>query len=550
MGTINTTSSAEFPIQLTALLESWKSGKLNTRPGYQRKYVWSQKKASRLIESVLRGRYIPPILLNRRVELDNEDLPTIYFDSVLDGQQRVRTLLSYYDGWNPFESRVESGPSMVRKKWKLTGLVHLPELNGLAFSELPPEYKKMLACYVVRTVLIEGNNKKDLIEVFTCLNEGTVGMNANELRNAVCAGPMNRVLIELSSQPDFLESVRLKNDKRMAGPGYVLRWLAFFRNGASNFVAKYHGSKTALQDFLDDEMSFWEKNCTKENRRIVIERFLLALESSREVFGKIVFAKSNSEQGAISVLAFEVLMAGFSLYNSDAVMANKEILRARFLDMCANDSDFIRGIDRNTAEASRVLARHRSWGLILEEILGSAALLPPAPFGNPTSLVPTITAADVARKKKAPSAPKVRAVKAKAPKKIAAVKAVAGMPPGTLFMESLPAVSRAPSALEVPLPFCADPGEDPTAELSLEVPLVVEASHTEESFALVGKTIYDEMVNWPVDERICASCGACITDKQLKHVTVSEADKVEGLWNVSHAAGDCVGGVSLSSSVQ
>lgn len=68
-----------------------------------------------------------------------------------------------------------------------------------------------------------------------------------------------------------------------------------------------------------------------------------------------------------------------------------------------------------------------------------------------------------------------------------------------------------------------------------------------EDLALVGKTIYEEMITWPVDERICASCGGSITDKELKSITYWEADPVEKHWAVSHGPGDCAGAAPPSS---
>jgi hypothetical protein len=68
-----------------------------------------------------------------------------------------------------------------------------------------------------------------------------------------------------------------------------------------------------------------------------------------------------------------------------------------------------------------------------------------------------------------------------------------------------------------------------------------------EKLVQVGKTIYDEMITWPADERICARCGASITDKQLKSIAFWEADQAESRWSVSHGPGDCTGAAPLSS---
>ena len=63
-------------------------------PPFQRDYVWSQKEASRFIESLLLGLPVPGVFLAR--EHDSKRL------LVIDGQQRLKTLEFFFDGFfNP-----------------------------------------------------------------------------------------------------------------------------------------------------------------------------------------------------------------------------------------------------------------------------------------------------------------------------------------------------------------------------------------------------------------------------------------------------------------
>lgn len=63
-----------------------------TRPPYQRKTVWSAKKKQSLLDSILRGYYIPKLVL-RRVKLGESR----YVDEVVDGQQRITTVQSFFN---------------------------------------------------------------------------------------------------------------------------------------------------------------------------------------------------------------------------------------------------------------------------------------------------------------------------------------------------------------------------------------------------------------------------------------------------------------------
>ena len=81
-----------------------------TDPDYQRRYVYDNKRASLLIESILIGIPIPIIYLA-------EESEGIY--SVIDGQQRITSFVRY-----------------LKNEFALTGLSKLQSLNGLLYKDL------------------------------------------------------------------------------------------------------------------------------------------------------------------------------------------------------------------------------------------------------------------------------------------------------------------------------------------------------------------------------------------------------------------------------
>src|SRR3989338_7244026 len=72
---------------------SWqKSGTLELSPSFQRRPIWPPAAKSYLIDTVVRGLPIPIIFLRER----KSDLSTLEPKrEVVDGQQRLRTLISY-----------------------------------------------------------------------------------------------------------------------------------------------------------------------------------------------------------------------------------------------------------------------------------------------------------------------------------------------------------------------------------------------------------------------------------------------------------------------
>lgn len=131
------------------------------RPGYivepsrfpQRRVGWSNEQRSLLIESFILNVPVPPLYLL-------EVRPNTF--DVIDGQQRIRTILDFFAG------------ALV-----LSGLKLCPELNGLRYDTLPYmiqrriERRNLEYIIVVPTVSLDGEEMKNLIRnMFVRLNAG------------------------------------------------------------------------------------------------------------------------------------------------------------------------------------------------------------------------------------------------------------------------------------------------------------------------------------------------------------------------------------------
>src|SRR5688572_9925288 len=85
------TTPITYPI--SDFLAWQRQGLLDLRPPYQRLSVWTKRAKSLLIDSVLRGYPIPLIFLHNTLDLDR----AVSVRQVVDGQQRIRTLLAFID---------------------------------------------------------------------------------------------------------------------------------------------------------------------------------------------------------------------------------------------------------------------------------------------------------------------------------------------------------------------------------------------------------------------------------------------------------------------
>ena len=69
------------------IINNYNDERLNLNPNYQRRYIWKLSDQQTLIESILSGFAIPNIFLHKK--------GSIY--EVVDGQQRLRTILGFYN---------------------------------------------------------------------------------------------------------------------------------------------------------------------------------------------------------------------------------------------------------------------------------------------------------------------------------------------------------------------------------------------------------------------------------------------------------------------
>jgi len=140
------------------------NGLLELNPDFQRRAVWSEKAKSYLVDTILRGRPIPKIIMTSRLEKNR----TIRI--VVDGQQRLRAVLEYLNG----------DFSISR--------AHNPELAGKKFNTLPDDLQKDFLKYELGVDLLFNLSYEEMLDIFARLNSYTVSLNKQELLNAQYLG--------------------------------------------------------------------------------------------------------------------------------------------------------------------------------------------------------------------------------------------------------------------------------------------------------------------------------------------------------------------------
>ncbi|WP_119391289.1 GmrSD restriction endonuclease domain-containing protein [Taklimakanibacter lacteus] len=221
-----TSYGADYPVD--TLVKRMK-GEAFFIPKFQRNFVWSQRHASRFIESLLMGLPVPGIFLYKEADTGRH--------MVVDGQQRLRTLEFFYTG------------IFKEKAFRLVGV--RSEWEGKTYNELDSDEKLKLDDAIVHATIFQQdepkNSLKSLYFVFERINSGGIRLSPQEIRNCISEGPVLERVRLLNDDENWRAIFGEKKNTRLKDQELVLRALAMIHNRA-NYAAP-------MRDFLNSFVS-------------------------------------------------------------------------------------------------------------------------------------------------------------------------------------------------------------------------------------------------------------------------------------------------------
>lgn len=149
---------------ITDFVEWHDNGLLELSPDFQRRYVWTEKAKSYLIDTIIRGKPIPKLLISQRLQGKKN------IRVVVDGQQRLRTILGFYNG-----------------DFKISR-VHNQEFGGKTYDDLPEEIQEEFLQYELGVDLLFNMPYEEILDIFARINSYTVKLKTQEIYNARYVG--------------------------------------------------------------------------------------------------------------------------------------------------------------------------------------------------------------------------------------------------------------------------------------------------------------------------------------------------------------------------
>lgn len=328
-------------------------GDLTLQPQYQRNFVATDLIASRLIESILLDVPIPVVYFAE--EQDGKY-------SVIDGQQRLTSFLSYLEGQFP-----------DNRAFKLSGLKVLPELNRKLFVDLDSELQKKIKNTTIHSIIIKKESNPDIkFEIFERLNTGSTKLNEDEIRNTVYRGSYIDLLSDLSENSVFHSLVKKDNfKKRMIYRGMILRFFALSEKSYLNY-------KASMKQFSNKELRD-NRNISTDKAKEYKNRFEHCLDLVKIVFGENAFRRyipgNEDEQGKwastqINMALYDIQMVGFVNYTKNEILSKADAIREELLTLMTTNLTFQNLIGYKTSNTDNVKKRFRMYMDMLERVIG------------------------------------------------------------------------------------------------------------------------------------------------------------------------------------
>lgn len=216
------------------LIERYDQDEL-VKPELQRNYVWDRQEASRFIDSLLLGLPVPSIFL---AQTSDEKL------LIIDGYQRIMTVRDYVRG---IFSKDEKSFSLSRtdkinKRWR-----------GKQFNELSDTEQRKIRNTTIHAIVFAqqkepATDDTSLFQVFERINTSGRTLTAQEVRNCVAQGELNKLLFRLNKNKSWRRLFGLElSEPRMRDMELILR---FFALSSDEFKATAK-DRLSLRQLLD-----------------------------------------------------------------------------------------------------------------------------------------------------------------------------------------------------------------------------------------------------------------------------------------------------------
>ena len=319
------------PQSISWFQEHYKANRLELRPPFQRKPVWTNKQRSFLIESILLAVPIPEVY----VQVTQGDDGTEEY-GVVDGQQRLRTILQFVG----IERDADQEGGDVNR-FALEALTATAAHRDRVFTDLTTEERKTFFQYEICVRFLYTDDRKEVEDVFKRLNKYTLPLKAQELRNATYHGPFAK-LSELLADDEYWAV------NRIVTPASIRR-MADIEMMSDLLIGLLHGPQGGSARIIDEyyeQYEPFEDEFPEQNR--IRRQFAATLDAIKRLYPDI----ANVPRWGNRADFYSLFVAIGNLLPDHEIPAKQEKHLAETLMQFAREVD--QKVEAPTARASKV----------------------------------------------------------------------------------------------------------------------------------------------------------------------------------------------------
>jgi len=325
-------------------------GDLGKIEGFQRQFVWPKKQMDRFIESLLLGYPVPGIFL-----VEQPDRKYL----VLDGQQRLRTLLAFYEG--EYKQFARNGDEQTYD-FALESVGD--DFIGLTYANLSDADRRLLDSTLIQATVVipKQDNLEAVYFVFERINSGGIKLQPQEIRVALYSGELIHLLRELNSNEAW-RSIFGRVHSRLKDHELILRYLMLTETGS--ILEKYNWDSDLARKSADAEKLYQAGMNSSLNRFLQAHRSLEDLDKDKIVdefnqtvtlLNKALGKKALRPRGNVNAAHTDAILVALTLAIRRGFELTPEDVATKITALL-DDKDYLKAILESTAHLESVLTR-------------------------------------------------------------------------------------------------------------------------------------------------------------------------------------------------
>ena len=330
-----------------------KAGMLILSPSFQRRSVWPVGAKSYLLDTIVRGLPIPVIFL-REQKTDLESFEPKR--EVVDGQQRIRTLLAFIAPTLLKDFDANRDDFTIKPS-------HNKSLAGQPFNKLPVAVRQSILDYQFSVHILPSSvDDREVLQIFARMNSTGLKLNSQELRNAAYFGEFKTSMYTISAeQLPRWRKWSVFNESQISRMAEVEITSEFAQLMLKGILAKTQRALDKLYHDLEDK---WHERTETERR------FRYCMEEIDRTVGTDLANTAFKNRAAFHGL-FAVVYDATSKIGSSLNKKRRKTLPSTFRSQLLKINDDIR-LDKVPAKVGEALARrttHRESRITLIDYL-------------------------------------------------------------------------------------------------------------------------------------------------------------------------------------